>query len=78
MKFCRLVVHDLTNDISHDNKLNRRKNVGFFVLFCFFLGGGVKILEIPWQKREKWEKYFVVSIFFNILVQNFAQWSFIY
>ena len=37
MKFCILVVHDLTNDISYDAKLNRSKN-------CYFWGKIVKIL----------------------------------
>ena len=37
MKFCILVVHDLTNDISYDIKLNRSKN-------CYFGGKIVKIL----------------------------------
>ena len=31
MKFCILVVHDLTNDISYDAKLNRSKNAIFGV-----------------------------------------------
>ena len=37
MKFCILVVHDLTNDISYDAELNRSKN-------CYFGGKIVKIL----------------------------------
>ena len=37
MKFCILMVHDLTNDISYDAKLNRCKN-------CYFGGKIVKIL----------------------------------
>ena len=45
MKFCILVVHDLTNDISYDAKLNRSKN-------CYF---GGKIVKILWKNRTKLE-----------------------
>ena len=37
MKFCILVVRDLTNDITYDAKLNMSKN-------CYFGGKIVKIL----------------------------------
>ena len=37
MKFCILVVHDITNEISYDAKLIRSKN-------CYFGGKIVKIL----------------------------------
>ena len=37
MKFCILVVHDLTNDISYDAKVNRSKN-------CYVGGKIVRIL----------------------------------
>ena len=37
MKFYIMVVHDLTNDISYDSKLDRSKN-------CYFWGKIVKIL----------------------------------
>ena len=46
MKFCILVVHDLTNDISYDAKLNRSKN-------CYFWG---KIVKILWKKSQKMGK----------------------
>ena len=39
MKFCILVVHDLTNDISYDAKLNMSKN-------CYF-GGKIVNLSKP-------------------------------
>ena len=45
MKFCILVVHDLTKDISYDAKVNRSKN-------CYF---GGKIVKILWKNRKKWE-----------------------
>ena len=48
MKFCILVVHDLTNDISYDTKLNRSKN-------GYFWG---KIVKIMWKKSQKIGKYF--------------------
>ena len=64
MKFCILVVHDLTNDISYDAKLNRSK-------ICYFWG---KIVEISWKKIARNGKILVVSIFVDISVQNFAQW----
>ena len=40
MKFFILLVHDLTNDISYDAKLNRSKN-------WYFWG---KIVKISWKK----------------------------
>ena len=55
MKFCKVVVHGLTNDISYDAKLNRSK--------IWFLGG--KIVK---SKEIGKYKYFVVSIFVDILV----------
>ena len=48
MKFCILVVHDLTNDISYDTKLNRSKN-------GYFWG---KIVKIMWKKSQEVGKYF--------------------
>ena len=67
MKFCILVVHDLTNDISHDAKLNSENIAILGVKYSKFRG-----------KIARNGKIFVVSIFFNILVQNVAQWYFIY
>ena len=58
MKFCILVVHDLTNDISYDAKLNRSKN-------CYF---GCKIVEILWKKSQEIGKNLFFSIFVDILV----------
>ena len=58
MKFCILVVHDLTNYISYDAKLNRSKN-------CYFWG---KIVKILWKKIARNGKIFVLSIFVHILV----------
>ena len=50
MKFCILVVHDLTNDISYDTKLNRSKN-------CYFGGKIVKILRKKSREIGKYLKY---------------------
>ena len=47
MKFCILVVNDLTNDLSYDAKLNRSKN-GYF---------GGKIVKILWTKSREIGKY---------------------
>ena len=47
MKFCILVVHDLTNDISYDAKQNRSEN-------CYFLD---KIVKISWKKSLEMGKY---------------------
>ena len=58
VKFCILVVHDLTNDISYNVKLNSSK-------ICYFLG---KIVKILWKKIARNGKIFVVSIFVDILV----------
>ena len=58
MNFCILVVHDLTNDISYDAKLNRSQN-GYF---------GGKIVKILWKKIARNGKIFVLSIFVDILV----------
>ena len=52
MKFCILVVPDLTNDISYDAKLNRSKN-------CYF---GGKIDKILWKNRKKWENICIIHI----------------
>ena len=52
MKLCILIVHDLTNDISYDTKLNRSKN-------CNFWG---KIVKISWKKNEKWENICSINI----------------
>ena len=57
MKFCILVVHDLTIDISYDAKLNRSKN-------CYFWG---KMVKIMWKNRKNGE-ISVLSIFVDILV----------
>ena len=43
MKFCILVVHDLTNDKSYNAKLNKPKN-------CHFWG---KIVKILWKKTQE-------------------------
>ena len=56
MKFCILVVHDLTNDISYDAKLNRSK-------YCYF---GGKIVKILWKNREKKENICSIHIFWYI------------
>ena len=47
MKFCILLVHILTNDISFDAKLKRSKN-------CYF---GGKIVKILWKKSQEMGKY---------------------
>ena len=47
MKFCILVVHDLTNDISYDAKLKRSKN---FYFWC-------EIVKILWKKSWEMGKY---------------------
>ena len=47
MKFCILVVHDLSNDISYDAKLHRSKT-------CYF---GGKIVKILWKKSQEMGKY---------------------
>ena len=52
MKFCILVIHDLTNDISYDAKLKRSKN-------CYF---GGKIVKILWKNRKKWENICIIHI----------------
>ena len=53
IKFCILVVHDLTNDISYDTKLKRSKK-------CYFWGEIVKIL---WKKnRKKLENIFSIHV----------------
>ena len=35
MKICTLVVHDLTNDITYDAKLNKSKNCYFGVKYIY-------------------------------------------
>ena len=57
MKFCIVVVHDLTYDISYNAKLSRSK-------VCYF---GVKQKKI-YAKNRKNGKLFVVSMFVDILV----------
>ena len=52
MKFCILVVHDLTNDISYNAKLNRSKNY-------YFLG---KIENILWKIVKKLENIWSIHI----------------
>ena len=47
MKFCIVVVHDLTNDISYNAKLNSSK-------ICYFWG---KIVKILWKKSQEMGKY---------------------
>ena len=44
-KFCIVVDHDLTNDVSHNSKQNRSQN-------SLFLG---KMVQILCKNREKWE-----------------------
>ena len=63
MKFCIVVFYDLTNDISYNAKLNRSK-------VCYFGDEIVKIM----LKIARNRKIYVVSIFLNIFVLNFAQW----
>ena len=58
MKFCIVVVHDLTNDISYNAKLNRSKNLLFWG----------KILKNYMLKIARNGKIFVVSLFVDILV----------
>ena len=60
MKFCLIVLHDLTNDISYDAKLNSSKN-GYL---------GVKKSKFYEKKIARNGKIFVVSIFVDILVEN--------
>ena len=45
MKFCIVVVHDLTNDIGYNAKLNRIQNLLFWG----------KIVKLYAKNREKWE-----------------------
>ena len=52
MKFCIIVVHDLTNNISNDVKLNRSK-IRFF---------GEKIVKIMCKNREKLENICIFHI----------------
>ena len=52
MKFCILVVHDLTNDISYYAKLNRSKIAIF----------GVKYSKFRGKNREKWENICSIHI----------------
>ena len=55
MKFCIVVIHGLTNDISYDVELNRSKN-------CFFFWGGGGIVKILCKNREKWENICSIHI----------------
>ena len=59
MKFCILVVQNLTNDISYDAKLNRPKN-------CYFRG---KIVKILWKNRKKWENICIIHIWWYIAIK---------
>ena len=59
MKFCILVVYDLTKDISYDAKLNRSKN-------CYF---GGKIVKILLKNRKKWENICIIHIFLYIAIK---------
>ena len=54
MKVCILVIHDLTNYISYDAKLNRSKN-------CYFWG---KIVKILWKKSQEMGKYLYYQYLF--------------
>ena len=56
MKFCILVVHDLTYNISYDAKLNRSKTGNFWG----------KVVKILWKKREKWENICSIHNFGSI------------
>ena len=56
MEFGIMVVHDLTNDISYDAKLNRSKPANFWG----------KIVKLLWKNREKWEKICSIHIFWYI------------
>ena len=58
MKFCILVVHDLTNDISYDAKLNMSRN-------CYF---GGKIVKILWKKTQKYLYYPYLLIYWYKIV----------
>ena len=58
MKFCIFVVHDVTNEISYDAKLNRSKN-------CHFLG--VKYKKKTVKKSRENGKISVVFAFVDIL-----------
>ena len=58
MKFGIMVVHDLTNDISYNAKLNRSK-------ICYFWGKNSKNYMLKIARNGK---IFVVSIFVDILV----------
>ena len=58
VKFCIVVVHDLTNDISYDVKLNRSK--------IWFFGMG-RVEKFICKNREK-GKIVVVYMFDDILV----------
>ena len=56
MKFCILVVRDLTSDISYDAKLNRSK-------ICYFGGKIVKILR---KNRKKLENICIIHVYLYI------------
>ena len=54
MKFCKVVVHGLTNDISYDVKLKRSK--------ISFWGGGGGIVQFLCKNREKMENICSIHI----------------
>ena len=56
MKFCIVVVHDLTNDISYDAKLNRSQN-------CYFWD---KIVKILFENHKIWEN--ICSIYICLYI----------
>ena len=66
MKFCILVVHDLTDDISYGVKRIRSKN-------AIWGGGGGKIVKILWKNSEKWENICSIHIcwYIGIIVCTF-------
>ena len=64
MKFCISVVHDPTNDISDDAKLNRSKK-------CYFGGKIVKIMRKKMQETGKYLYYPYLLIYWY---KKFAQW----
>ena len=55
MKFCKVVVHGLINDLSYDVKLKRSK-------IRFFLGGGGGIVKSLCKNREKLENICSIHI----------------
>ena len=61
-KICIVVVHDLTNDICYNAKMNRSK-------ICYF---GVNSKKHMLKIEKKNGKIFVLSIFVDILVLKFC------